>query len=109
MPLEKQVAIAVYFLVNKGSYATIATIFGVRKSTACKAIIQVVIAMELVLLKKTVYLGDYRKLSLLCTLLIATCTFPLPLQVMAGFETMGFPQVIGVVDSCHCNIIFLVC
>ncbi|KAH0624907.1 hypothetical protein JD844_032808 [Phrynosoma platyrhinos] len=60
MPVEKQVAIAVYFLVHKGSYATIATIFDVGKSTVCKAIIRV-IAMELVLLKKTVYLGNYRK------------------------------------------------
>ncbi|KAH0628586.1 hypothetical protein JD844_009929 [Phrynosoma platyrhinos] len=86
MPVKKQVAIAVYFLVHKGSYVTIATIFGAGKSTACKAIIQVVIAMELVLLKKTVFLGDYRK-------------------VMDGFEAMGFSQVIGAVDSCHCNII----
>ncbi|KAH0629060.1 hypothetical protein JD844_010834 [Phrynosoma platyrhinos] len=85
MPVEEQVAIAVYFLAHKGSYVTIATIFGVGKSTACKAISQVVIAMEL-LLKKTVYLGDYRK-------------------VMDGFEVMQFPQVIGAVDGCHCNII----
>ncbi|KAH0624460.1 hypothetical protein JD844_031918 [Phrynosoma platyrhinos] len=61
MPVEKQIAIAVYFLAHKGSYVTIATIFGVGKSTGCKAITQVVIAMELVLLKKIVYLGDYRK------------------------------------------------
>ncbi|KAH0631031.1 hypothetical protein JD844_004514 [Phrynosoma platyrhinos] len=88
-----------------GSDTIIATIFGVGKSTSYNAIILVVIAMELVLLKKTVYLGDCRKLSYLCTLLVATCTFPLPLQVMAGFEVMGFPQVIIAVDGCHCNII----
>ncbi|KAH0617850.1 hypothetical protein JD844_016497 [Phrynosoma platyrhinos] len=102
MPVEKQVAIAVYFLVNKGSYVNIATIFGVGKSRACKTIIQ------LVLLNKTVYLGNYRKLAWLCTLLIATCTFPLPLQVVAVFGAMGFPQVIRAVDGCHCNIISLV-
>ncbi|KAH0622025.1 hypothetical protein JD844_023912 [Phrynosoma platyrhinos] len=27
------------------------------------------------------------------------------LQVMAGFEEMGFLQVIGIVDGCHCEII----
>ncbi|KAH0617672.1 hypothetical protein JD844_016140 [Phrynosoma platyrhinos] len=86
MPVEKQVAIAVHFLVHKGSSARIATIFGVGKPTACKAIIQVVIIMELVLLKKTVYLRDCRKM-------------------MEGFEAIGFPQVTGAIDGCHCNII----
>ncbi|KAH0616395.1 hypothetical protein JD844_027452 [Phrynosoma platyrhinos] len=86
LSVEKRVAIAVYFLADKGFYVTIATIFGVGKSTASRAIIQVVIAMELMLLKKTVYLGDYRK-------------------VIAGFETKGFPQVIEAVDGCHCNLI----
>ncbi|KAH0616026.1 hypothetical protein JD844_026796 [Phrynosoma platyrhinos] len=86
MPVEKQVATVVYFLVHKGSYGTIATIFGVAKSTACKDIIHVVIVMEFMLLKKTVYLGDYRK-------------------VMEGIEGMEFSQVIEAVDGCHCNII----
>ncbi|XP_042325625.1 putative nuclease HARBI1 [Sceloporus undulatus] len=86
IPVEKRVAIALWILANQGSYGTAATRFGVGKSTVCTIFISVVLAIEKVLLHKTVYLGDHRK-------------------IMAGFEAMGFPQVIGAVDGCHCHII----
>ncbi|KAH0626578.1 hypothetical protein JD844_001640 [Phrynosoma platyrhinos] len=60
MPEAKRVAIAVWLLAHQGSYSTAATHFGVGKSTACKAFIQVVIAMELVLPRET---GDHRKMN----------------------------------------------
>ncbi|XP_042303230.1 protein ANTAGONIST OF LIKE HETEROCHROMATIN PROTEIN 1-like isoform X1 [Sceloporus undulatus] len=84
--VEKQIAMAIMYLAHKGSYATVATFFGVGKSTAYKAIIQVFLCMEMVLLRRAVYLGDYR-------------------QVMAGFEELGFPQVVGATDGCHISII----
>ncbi|KAH0624458.1 hypothetical protein JD844_031911 [Phrynosoma platyrhinos] len=86
IPEEQWVAIAIYILTHQSSYSTVATLFGVEKSTLCKAFIKVVIVMELVLMRKAVYPGDHRK-------------------VMAGFEVMGFPQVIGAVDGCYCHII----
>ncbi|XP_042326669.1 protein ANTAGONIST OF LIKE HETEROCHROMATIN PROTEIN 1-like isoform X2 [Sceloporus undulatus] len=86
VPVDKQVAMTIYFLANGDSFSTVATYFGVEKSTACKAILQVVTAMEMVLLRKAVYLGDYRK-------------------VMAGFEALGFPQAIGAVDGCRVRIV----
>ncbi|KAH0623941.1 hypothetical protein JD844_007156 [Phrynosoma platyrhinos] len=59
--VEKWIAIAVYMLAHQDSYSTVATHFGVGKSTVCKAFIQVVTGIELVLMQKTVYLGDHRK------------------------------------------------
>ncbi|XP_042299789.1 protein ANTAGONIST OF LIKE HETEROCHROMATIN PROTEIN 1-like [Sceloporus undulatus] len=85
VPVEKQIAMAVFYLAHGGSYATVGTFFGVGKSTAYKAIIQVFLCMEMVLLRRAVYLGDYRK-------------------IMSGFEALGFPQVIGAIDGCHITI-----
>ncbi|XP_042303232.1 uncharacterized protein LOC121920224 isoform X2 [Sceloporus undulatus] len=61
--VEKQIAMAIMYLAHKGSYATVATFFGVGKSTAYKAIIQVFLCMEMVLLRRAVYLGDYRQVG----------------------------------------------
>ncbi|XP_042326176.1 protein ANTAGONIST OF LIKE HETEROCHROMATIN PROTEIN 1-like isoform X1 [Sceloporus undulatus] len=74
------------YLAHKGSCATVATFFGVGKSTAYRAIIHVFLCMETHLLRRAVYLGDHRK-------------------VMAGFERLGFPQVVGAIDGCHIPII----
>ncbi|XP_042299469.1 protein ANTAGONIST OF LIKE HETEROCHROMATIN PROTEIN 1-like [Sceloporus undulatus] len=86
VPVEKQIAMAVMYLAHKGSYATVATFFGVGKSTAYRAIIHVFLCMGTHLLRRAVYLGDHRK-------------------VMAGFERLGFPQVVGAIDGCHIPII----
>ncbi|XP_042301689.1 protein ANTAGONIST OF LIKE HETEROCHROMATIN PROTEIN 1-like [Sceloporus undulatus] len=85
VPVDKQVAMAILYLCHKGSYSTVATFFGVGKSTAYKVIIQVLLCMEMVLLRRAVYLGDYRK-------------------VMDGFAELGFPQVVGAIDGCHIKI-----
>ncbi|XP_061444600.1 uncharacterized protein LOC133366007 [Rhineura floridana] len=86
IPLEKRVAIAVWWLSNAESYRQVATLFNVGRSTAGEIVREVCLAIEHYLLARVVTLGSYHK-------------------IMDGFEKMGFPHCIAAVGSCHIPII----
>ncbi|XP_061464216.1 uncharacterized protein LOC133376326 [Rhineura floridana] len=66
-------------------YREVAVNFGLGKSTVGDIVVEVCLAIEHVLLSRTVNIGNHQ-------------------EVMDGFMRMGFPQVIGVVDGCHIPI-----
>lgn len=58
MPTSKKVAMTLWWLANVVSYCEVSLQFGVGLSTVGVVVVEVCHVMELVLLKKTVCLGD---------------------------------------------------
>lgn len=58
IPVEKRVAIAIWYLANANCYREVREQFGVGLSTVGEIVLEVCCAMELDLLRKTVCLGD---------------------------------------------------
>ncbi|XP_077188605.1 endonuclease 8-like 2 isoform X1 [Paroedura picta] len=83
IPVEKRVAIAIWYLANANCYREVREQFGVGLSTVGEIVLEVCCAMELDLLKKTVRLGD-----------------EIP-KIMDGFAHLGFPHCIGAIDGMH--------
>ncbi|XP_008106845.1 uncharacterized protein LOC103278531 [Anolis carolinensis] len=86
IPVQKRVAIGLWMLANQCSYRKTAQHFGVGRATVGNIFLTVVLAMEMILLPRIVRLGD-------------------ALEIMDGFAELGFPQVVGAVDGCHCAIV----
>nr|XP_060631141.1 uncharacterized protein LOC132774759 [Anolis sagrei ordinatus] len=86
IPVQKRVAIGIWMLANQCSYRKTAQHFGVGRATVGNIFLTVVLAMEMSLLPRIVRLGDAH-------------------EIMAGFAELGFPQVVGAVDGCHCAIV----
>ncbi|XP_061475754.1 uncharacterized protein LOC133381148 [Rhineura floridana] len=85
IPVEKRLAITVWWLATLECYREVAVNFGVGKSTVGDIVVEVCLAIEHVLLSRTVNIGQHQ-------------------EIMDGFMSMGFPQVVGVVDGCHIPI-----
>ncbi|XP_061476936.1 uncharacterized protein LOC133381611 [Rhineura floridana] len=85
IPVEKRVAVAIWWLATLECYREVAVNFGIGKATVAGIVLEVCFAIEHVLLRRIVQLGNHR-------------------EVMDGFMSMGFPQVVGVVDGCHVKI-----
>ncbi|XP_061486131.1 uncharacterized protein LOC133386491 [Rhineura floridana] len=85
IPVEKRLAVAVWWLATMECYWEVAVNFGLGKSTIGEIVVEVCLAIEHVLLSRTVNIGN-------------------PQEIMNGFLKMGFPQVVGVVDGCHIPI-----
>ncbi|XP_048373451.1 protein ANTAGONIST OF LIKE HETEROCHROMATIN PROTEIN 1-like [Sphaerodactylus townsendi] len=83
IPVEKRVAIAIWYLANANCYREVREQFGVGLSTVGEIVLEVCCAMELDLLRKTVCLGNE----------IAA--------IMDGFAHLGFPHCIGAIDGMH--------
>ncbi|XP_028559424.2 uncharacterized protein LOC114582510 [Podarcis muralis] len=86
IPVEKRVAIAVWWLSNLKCYREVAAQFGVGRSTVGEIVLEVCFAIKHLLVQKTIYLGDYWK-------------------IMDGFRKMGFPHCVGAMDLTHLSII----
>ncbi|XP_054842101.1 uncharacterized protein LOC129334205 [Eublepharis macularius] len=83
IPVEKRVAIAIWYLANANCYREVREQFGVGLSTVGEIVLEVCCAMELDLLRKTVCLGDEVT------------------KIMDGFAHLGFPHCVGAIDSMH--------
>ncbi|XP_062972102.1 uncharacterized protein LOC134392052 [Elgaria multicarinata webbii] len=86
LSVAKRVAIGIWKLANPGFYKNAAEQFGVGRSTVGEVFVEVCLAMQLVLLRRTVYLGDYQK-------------------VMDGFAALGFRGACGATDGTHIEIV----
>ncbi|CAM4641614.1 unnamed protein product, partial [Lepidochelys kempii] len=80
--VEKHVAIAVWKLETPDCYRSLANQFGVVKSTVGAVLTQVCKAINHILLRTVVTLGNMR-------------------EIVDGFAEMGFPNCSGVIDGTH--------
>ncbi|CAM4565488.1 unnamed protein product [Caretta caretta] len=84
--VEKQVAIAVWKLATPDSYRSVANQFGVGKSTVGIMLMQVCRAINRILLRRTVTLGNVH-------------------DIVPGFGQMAFPNCGGAIDGTHIPIL----
>ncbi|XP_075753869.1 uncharacterized protein LOC142818380 [Pelodiscus sinensis] len=85
IPLQKRVAIALWKLSMPDSYRSVRNQFGVGRSTVGAVLMQVVKAINRVLLRRVVRLAD-------------------PDAVIRGFGALGFPNCGGAIDGTHIPI-----
>uniref|UniRef100_A0A8C3HUY7 Putative nuclease HARBI1 n=1 Tax=Chrysemys picta bellii TaxID=8478 RepID=A0A8C3HUY7_CHRPI len=86
LPVEKRVAIAIWKLGTPDSYQSVANQFGVGKSTVGIVLMQVCRAINCILLRRTVTLGNVQ-------------------DIVDGFAQMGFPNCGGAIDGTHIPIL----
>ncbi|XP_065414555.1 signal peptidase complex catalytic subunit SEC11A isoform X1 [Chrysemys picta bellii] len=86
LPVEKRVAIAIWKLATPDSYWSVANQFGVGKSTVGIVLMQVCRAINRILLRRTVTLGNVQ-------------------DIVDGFAQMGFPNCRGAIDGTHIRIL----
>jgi len=88
--VQKQVAIAFYWLASSAEYRTIGNLFGVGKSTVCICIHKVCNAIVNNLLEQYVNFPEGEELK----------------RVIKGYqESWGFPNCAGAIDGSHISII----
>ncbi|XP_062977814.1 uncharacterized protein LOC134395583 [Elgaria multicarinata webbii] len=85
LPPHKRLAITIWWLSSLETYREAANHFGVGESTVSTVVMEVCLTIKLVLLRKTVFLGDHEK-------------------IMDGFLAMGMPRCVGVLGGCHIPI-----
>ncbi|XP_065438119.1 uncharacterized protein LOC135981036 [Chrysemys picta bellii] len=86
LPVEKWVAIAIWKLATPDSYRSVANQFGVGKSTVGIMLMQVCKAINRILLRRTMTLGNVQ-------------------EIVDGFAQMGFPNCGGTIDGSHIPIL----
>uniref|UniRef100_A0A8C0QIQ0 DDE Tnp4 domain-containing protein n=1 Tax=Chelonoidis abingdonii TaxID=106734 RepID=A0A8C0QIQ0_CHEAB len=86
LSVEKRVAIAVWKLATPDSYRSVANQFGVGKSTVGIVVMQVCTAINRILFRRTVTLGNVQ-------------------DIVDGFAQMGFPNCGGAIDGTHIPIL----
>ncbi|XP_074833917.1 uncharacterized protein LOC142002030 [Carettochelys insculpta] len=85
LPVEKRVAIAVWKLATPDSYRSVGQQFGVGKATVGAVLMEVVRALNALLLKRVIRVGDLD-------------------AAVEGFAAMGFPNCFGALDGTHIPI-----
>ncbi|XP_060095048.1 uncharacterized protein LOC132572218 isoform X2 [Heteronotia binoei] len=80
IPVEKRIAIAMWYLASGKTYREVGEKFGVGVSTVGEMLLEVCFTMEVELYRKTVSLGSE----------VA--------KIMDGFGQLGFPHCIGAID-----------
>ncbi|XP_074845140.1 uncharacterized protein LOC142010643 [Carettochelys insculpta] len=85
LPVEKWVGIAVWKLATPDSYRSVGQQFGVSKATVGAVLMEVVRAINAMLLHRLVRLGD-------------------PDAIITAFVTLGFPNCFGALDGTHIPI-----
>ncbi|XP_042320621.1 protein ALP1-like [Sceloporus undulatus] len=83
--VKQRVAMTIWWLSSPLMYRKVASRFEIGRSTAAEIAIEVCLAMEKLLLRKTVQLGNYHK-------------------IMDGFQKLGFPHCIGAIDGTHVTV-----
>uniref|UniRef100_A0A452IVZ0 DDE Tnp4 domain-containing protein n=1 Tax=Gopherus agassizii TaxID=38772 RepID=A0A452IVZ0_9SAUR len=86
LSVEKRVAIAVWKMATLDNYRSVANQFGVGKSTVGIVLMQVCRAINRILLRRTVTLGNVQ-------------------DIVDGFAQMGFPNCGGAIDGTHIPIL----
>ncbi|KAM7173680.1 uncharacterized protein RBU57_004049 isoform 2-T2 [Macrochelys suwanniensis] len=86
LTVEKRVAVAIWKLATPDNYRSVANQFGVGKSTVGIVLLQVCRAINCILLRRTVTLGNVH-------------------DIVDGFAQMGFPNCGGVIDGMHIPIL----
>ena len=88
IPVEKRVAITLWFMSTNSDYRTIGHLFGVSKASVCKIRKEVCHAIVKLLLAKYIRIPSNSALS----------------SVLSGFARKGFPQCGGAIDGTHIPI-----
>ncbi|XP_050811119.1 RING finger protein 141 isoform X1 [Gopherus flavomarginatus] len=86
LPVEKRMAIAIWKLATPDSCRSVANQFGVGKSTVGIVLMQVCRAINRILLRRTVTLGNVQ-------------------DIVDGFAQMDFPNCGGAIDGTHIPIL----
>ncbi|XP_050791623.1 uncharacterized protein LOC127041871 isoform X1 [Gopherus flavomarginatus] len=86
LSVEKRVAIAIWKMATPDSYRSVANQVGVGKSTVGIVLMQVCRAINCILLRRTVTLGNVQ-------------------DILDGFAQMGFPNCEGAIDGTHIPIL----
>uniref|UniRef100_A0A8D0DHI9 DDE Tnp4 domain-containing protein n=1 Tax=Salvator merianae TaxID=96440 RepID=A0A8D0DHI9_SALMN len=87
LSVEKRVAIALWKLATSVCYRDVGNQFGVGRSTAGSVVLEVCRAIQRVLMRSTVTVGN-----------------KLP-EIIEGFKGMGFPNCAGIVGTTHMPIL----
>nr|XP_036219626.1 uncharacterized protein LOC106614101 [Bactrocera oleae] len=88
--LEKRIAIALYALGSSAKYRAIGNMFGIGKSSVCNILIE--FCHEVWRCLWPLYLNKFPMNE-----------FQLR-EYLNGFESLGFPQVLGALDGCHIEV-----
>uniref|UniRef100_A0A034VUS6 Putative nuclease HARBI1 n=1 Tax=Bactrocera dorsalis TaxID=27457 RepID=A0A034VUS6_BACDO len=88
--LEKRIAIAVYALGSSADYRTIGNMFGIGKSSVCTILIE--FCREVWRCLWPLYLNKFPMNEIQLR------------EYLNGFESLGFPQVLGAIDGCHIEV-----
>lgn len=90
IPLEKRVAIALYALGSSAEYRTVASLFGVGRSTVGEIVLEVCKVINKVFKKQTLnaFPPTQEKIN----------------EIVNGFNALGFPQCYGAIDGCHIEV-----
>ena len=90
IPVEKRVAMTLWFLATGADYRTIGHLFGVSKSSVCLVTKEVCSSIVSQLLPQFVRFPTGSALT----------------EVVEGYKNeLGFPQCVGAVDGCHIPIV----
>ena len=90
IPLAKRVAIGLYALGSSAEYRTIASLFGVGRTTVGEIVRE--ISQEIIDKLGPCYLNAYPP------------THDKIVEIVSGFDKMGFPQCYGAIDGCHIEV-----
>ncbi|XP_058817539.1 putative nuclease HARBI1 [Topomyia yanbarensis] len=90
IPLNKRIAIALYALGSSAEYRTVASLFGVGRTTVGELVLEVCDAIIHSFHEETfpAYPPTTAKI----------------LEITSGFSKLGFPQCYGAVDGCHIEV-----
>ncbi|XP_050340065.1 uncharacterized protein LOC126766215 [Bactrocera neohumeralis] len=89
IPLEKRVAIALFSLGSAAEYRTVASLFGIGRSTAGEIVLDFCHAV----------------CDSLADCINAYPPHPQEVKgIVEGFKMVGFPQYFGAVDGCHIEV-----
>lgn len=90
IPLKKRIAIALYALGSSAEYRTVASLFGVGRSTVGEIVLEVCDAVARSFHEETFtsYPPTNEKIQ----------------EITNGFQKLGFPQCYGAIDGCHIEV-----
>lgn len=90
IPLDKRIAVGLYALGSSAEYRTIASLFGIGRTTVGEIVLELVDEIWKVFRSEVfnIYPPNQETVE----------------RIVNGFETLGFPQCFGAIDGCHIEI-----